>query len=225
MQFKRFVKKDKCKVFLANVLAVNDAQLEDGELPSIVETHNGAGNTKVYQVLNEFSDVFNEMPPGLPPRRDGIGHTINTGSAPPVSRGMYRLSPEEKAEVERQVKDLLQKGLIQPSQSPYGAPVIFVQKRDGSLRMCVDYRALNRATVKDKFPLPRIDDLLDRLKGACVFSTLDLQSGYHQIRIAEEDVPKTAFRTHAGLTRMLNITRFGVIGELLHRVSHKGQEG
>ena len=109
------------------------------------------------------------------------------------------LSPKEKAEVERQVKDLLARGLIRPSQSPYGSPVLFVQKKDRSLRMCFDYRALNHITAQDKYPLPRIDDLLDKLKGAKVFSSVDLHSGYHQIRIADEDVQKTAFKTHEEL--------------------------
>ncbi|DBA66174.1 TPA: hypothetical protein ACH3X2_14269 [Trebouxia sp. C0005] len=112
---------------------------------------------------------------------------------------MYRLSPKDKAEVERQLADLLEKGFIQPSRSAWGAPVTFVAKKSSELRMCVDYCALDQVTAKDKYPLPRIDDLLDRLQGASVFSSLDLQSWYHQVRIADEDVPKTAFRTHKGL--------------------------
>ena len=142
--------------------------------------------------------MFAERPPGLPPDR-GVGHTINLSDSSPVSKPMYRLSPKEQQEVTRQVKDLLARGLIQPSHSAYSSPVIFVRKKSGELRMCVDYRALNQKTVKDKYPLPRIDDLLDRLQGASVFSSLDLQSGYHQIRIASEDVPKTAFSTPLGL--------------------------
>jgi hypothetical protein len=102
-------------------------------------------------------------------------------------------------EVRQQVQDLLAKGLIEPSQSPYGAPILIVRKKDGSLRMCIDYRALNRITVRNSYPLPLISDLLDRLAGATVFSSLDLQSGYHQIRITESDQPKTAFKTPMGL--------------------------
>ena len=150
------------------------------------------------EIVEEYRDVFGDTPPGLPPLRT-IGHTIDTGDHPPISKPAYRLSPKEKEEVQRQVTELLGKGLIQPSQSPYGAPVLFVQKKDGTLRMCIDYRALNAVTVKDKYPLPRIDDLFDKLKGAQFFSSLDLRSGYHQIRIAEADVQKTAFRTHEGL--------------------------
>ena len=105
----------------------------------------------------------------------------------------------EKQQIEDQIKEYLAKGWIQPSQYAYSSAVLFVQKKDGSLRMCVDYRALNNVTEKDRYPLPRIDDLIDKLHGAKVFSSLDLQSGYHQIRIADEDVPKTAFTTHKGL--------------------------
>jgi len=104
----------------------------------------------------------------------------------------------EREEVERQVAKLLQQGFIRPSCSPYGAPVLFVKKPDGSLRMCVDYRALNKITVKNKYPLPRVDLLLDQLAGARYFTTLDLEQAYHQVRITPEDVPKTSFRTHVG---------------------------
>jgi hypothetical protein len=97
-----------------------------------------------------------------------------------------------------QLKELLDLGLIRPSVSPWGAPVIFVKKKDGSLRLCIDYRDLNRATVKNRYPMPRIDDLFDQMKGAAVFSKIDLRSGYHQLRIKEGDIPKTAFRTRFG---------------------------
>jgi len=109
---------------------------------------------------------------------------------------MYRLSPAEYKEVQAQVKDLLSKGYIQPSTSPYGSPVLFVQKKDGSLRMVINYRALKRQTIKNRYP--RIDELLDKMHGCSVFSTLDLYSGYHQIKISPEDCPKTAFRTPLG---------------------------
>ena len=120
------------------------------------------------------------------------------GSRPP-NRPMFRYSPRELQEIETQVRDLLAKGLIEPSISPYGAPVLFVHKKDGGLRMCTDYRALNKVTVRNQFPLPRIDDLLDRLNGATVFTSLDLLSGYHQIRLQDTDVVQTAFNTPFGL--------------------------
>ena len=152
---------------------------------------------KVQQILTEFQDLSAPRET-LPPVRD-IAHTIplEPGNQPPF-RPIYRLSPIELHEVEKQVSELLKQGLIQPSSSPYGAPVLFVAKKDGSLRMCIDYRALNKITIKNKYPLPRTDQLIDSLSNAKVFSSLDLQSGYHQIRIPDEDVPKTAFRTPFG---------------------------
>lgn len=149
-------------------------------------------------ILTDFADVFAELPDELPPKRN-IAHVIPLEpGARPVYRPLYRLTQAEKAEVERQVTELLKKGYIEPSQSPWGAPVLFVPKKDGGLGMCIDYRALNKLTVKNRYPLPRIEDLLEQLQGAKVFSGLDLASGYWQIRIDDEDVPKTAFRTHLG---------------------------
>jgi transposase InsO family protein len=152
----------------------------------------------VEPILAEFQDVLSGLPPGLPPRR-AVDHTITLepGSKVPSSR-IYRVSHDENEEMRRQLADLTERGFIRPSCSPYGAPVLFVKKRDGSLRMCIDYRALNKISVRNRYPLPRIDDLLDRLHGATVFSKLDLQSGYHQVRIAEEDIPKTAFSSRFG---------------------------
>jgi hypothetical protein len=108
------------------------------------------------------------------------------------------MSESELAELRKQLQELLDKGFIRPSTSPYGAPILFVKKKDGSMRMCVDYRMLNKITVKNRYPLPRIDELLDRLHGAKYFSKLDLTSGYYQIRIKDEDIHKTAFRTRYG---------------------------
>jgi hypothetical protein len=102
---------------------------------------------------------------------------------------------DELEELKKQIKELLKKGFIRPSSSPWGAPVIFVDKKDGTQRMCVDYRSLNEVTIKNKYPLPRIDDLFDQLRGACVFSKIDLRSGYHQLKIQNSDIPKTAFTT------------------------------
>ena len=135
----------------------------------------------------------------LPPPRP-IFHTIplqDPNSQPPF-RPTYRLSPLETREVDKQVTELLAKGYIEPSSSPFGAPILFVKKKDGTLRMVIDYRALNKLTFKNRYPLPRIDDLLDTAQGATIFSSLDLMSGYHQIRILDEDIPKTAFRTPFG---------------------------
>ncbi len=152
---------------------------------------------EVRRLLLKHQDVFGTRQ-GLPPDR-GISHVIveEPGSRP-VYRPPYRLSPLEQQELEKQIKDLLLKGFIEPSTSPYGAPVLFVTKKDGSLRMCCDWRKLNAQTVKARYPLPNVNQLLDRLHGAKWFTSLDLQSGYHQIRIKEEDVPKTAFTTPFG---------------------------
>ncbi|GJU07396.1 putative reverse transcriptase domain-containing protein [Tanacetum coccineum] len=110
----------------------------------------------------------------------------------------YRLAPSEMLELSNQLKELQEKGFIRPSHSPWGAPVLFVKKKDGSMRMCIDYKELNKLTIKNRYPLPRIDDLFDQLQGACCFSKIDLRSGYHQLRVREEDIPKTAFRTRYG---------------------------
>ena len=142
-------------------------------------------------LLDEFKEVFDQP---KDPKDTDAGHVIPliSGATPPSKRS-YRLTQNEQAEVKRQVTELLAKGFIQPSKSPYGAPVIFVKKADGSLRMAFDYRALNKITVKRRYPMPNITDLFDKLAGATLFSSLDLQQGYNQIRIAPEDVEKTAF--------------------------------
>ena len=154
---------------------------------------------KLKELVDEFKDVFPDtLPKGRPPKRD-IVHEIRTeeGAKPP-SRPPYRLGPAEQDEMEEQVKDLLAQGFIRPSASPYGAPILFVPKKDGRWRMCIDYRALNKQTVRDQFPLPRIDALLERLGQAKVFTKLDLASGYHQIAMEETSIQKTAFRTNRG---------------------------
>lgn len=151
------------------------------------------------RLLSQFKDVFpDELPPGLPPSRE-VDHCIELipGSVPP-SRPTYRLSASELIELKKQLEELMKAGFIQPSKSPFGAPILFVKKKDGTMRMCIDYRALNNITIKNSYPLPRVDELFDRLQGAKYFSKIDLRSGYHQIRIQPEDVPKTAFRTRYG---------------------------
>ncbi|GJU30853.1 putative reverse transcriptase domain-containing protein [Tanacetum coccineum] len=116
----------------------------------------------------------------------------------PVARAPYRLAPSEMKELAEQHQELFDKGFIRPSSSPWGAPVLFVKKKDGSFRMCIDYRELNKLTVKNRYPLPIIYDLFDQLQGSSVYSKIDLRSGYHQFRVREEDIPKTAFRTRYG---------------------------
>ena len=152
---------------------------------------------RLKHLLGKFKRVFKDLPNGLPPDR-GVHHTIDLTEKKTPFKHPYRLSPKELEEAKKQIADLLAKGFIQPSQSPFGAPILFVQKKDGSLRMCIDYRGLNAITSRNRYPLPNIQDLLDKFSGATVFSSLDLASGYHQIRINEEDVPKTAFTTPFG---------------------------
>ncbi len=154
---------------------------------------------EIKQVLSEYSDVFPEkLPDGLPPDRD-FPHRIELipGNTPPCKQP-FRMSPLELIELRNQLQELTEAGYIQPSTSPYGAPVLFIKKKEGTLRMCIDYRALNKITVKNSHSLPRIDELLDQLAGSQVFSKLDLRSGYYQVPMAPEDVPKTAFRTRYG---------------------------
>ena len=152
---------------------------------------------KLKHLLGKYKQVFKDLPDGLPPDR-GIHHTIHLTENKTPFKHPYRLSPKELAEAKKQIADLLAKGFIQPSQSPFGSPILFVQKKDGSLRMCIDYRGLNAVTSRNRYPLPNIADLLDKFSGATVFSSLDLASGYHQIRISDDDVPKTAFTTPFG---------------------------
>ncbi|WVZ58463.1 hypothetical protein U9M48_008738 [Paspalum notatum var. saurae] len=120
-------------------------------------------------------------------------------STAPIAKRQYRVAPKEQELIKENIDELLGKGFIRPSSSPWAFPVLFVDKKDGSRRMCVDYRALNDVTIKNKYPLPRIDDLFDQLQGACVFSKIDLRSGYHQLKIRPSDIPKTAFITRFGL--------------------------
>ncbi|WVZ66968.1 hypothetical protein U9M48_016118 [Paspalum notatum var. saurae] len=150
-------------------------------------------------VVSEFPDVFPEELTGMPPERS-IEFSIELlpGTAP-IAKKPYRISGSEHVEVKKQIDELLEKGYIRPSTSPWASPVLLVEKKDGSQRMCVDYRGLNAVTIKNKYPLPRIEDLFDKLRGACVFSKIDLRSGYHQLRIRPSDIPKTAFTTHYGL--------------------------
>ncbi|GJS10764.1 putative reverse transcriptase domain-containing protein [Tanacetum coccineum] len=148
--------------------------------------------------LVDFPEVFPDDLPGLPPPRQVEFKIELVPGAAPVARAPYRLAPSEMKELADQLQELSEKGFIRPSSSPWGAPVLFVKKKDGTFRMCIDYRELNKLTVKNRYPLPRIDDLFDQLQGSSVYSKIDLRTGYHQLRIREEDIPITAFRTRYG---------------------------
>jgi hypothetical protein len=150
-------------------------------------------------VVSEFPDVFSEELLGMPPDRD-IEFVIELmPGTTPIYKSPYRMATLQLAELKEHIKELLEKGFVRPSSSPWGAPVIFVPKKDGTQRLCMDYCVLNEVTIKNKYSLPRIDDLFDQLHGACVFSKIDLQSGYHQLKIRECDIPKTAFVLRYGL--------------------------
>jgi hypothetical protein len=161
-------------------------------------------------VLCEFMDVFPDELPGLPPDRDVEFAIELIPGTPPISRRPYRMPLNELAELKKQLQDLLTKGLIHPSSSEWGYPILFMKKKkDNSLRMCVDYRPLNAVTIKNKYPLPRIDILFDQLSKAKVFSKIDLRSGYHQIKIRPQDIPKTMFFIRCGLYEYL-VMSFGL---------------
>ncbi|GJU59652.1 putative reverse transcriptase domain-containing protein [Tanacetum coccineum] len=149
-------------------------------------------------VVREFPEVFPEDLPSLPPVRQVEFQIDLIPGATPVARAPYRLAPSEMQELSNQLQELADRGFIRPSTSPWGAPVLFVKKKDRSFRMCIDYRELNKLTVKNRYPLPRINDLFDQLQGSSVYSKIDLRSGYHQLRVRDEDIPKTAFRTRYG---------------------------
>nr|GEX70493.1 putative reverse transcriptase domain-containing protein [Tanacetum cinerariifolium] len=149
-------------------------------------------------VICKFSNVFPEDLSGLPPPRQVEFEIKLVLEAAPVARAPYRLAPSEMKELAKQLQELSDKGFIRPSSSSWGAPMLFVKKKDGSFRMCIDYRELNKLTIKNRYRLPRIDDLFDQLQGSSVYSKIDLRSGYHQLRVREKDIPITAFRTRYG---------------------------
>ncbi|GJR06478.1 putative reverse transcriptase domain-containing protein [Tanacetum coccineum] len=175
-----------CQVFLAQISAKKEEDKSKGK------------QIKDVPIVRDFPKVFPEDLPGLPPARPVEFHIDLIPGAAPVARAPYRLAPSEMKELSEQLQELSDKGFIRPSSSPWGASVLFIKKKDGSFRMCIDYRELNKLTVKNRYPLPRIDDLFDQLQGSSIYSKIDLRSGYHQLRVQEQDIPKTAFRTRYG---------------------------
>jgi hypothetical protein len=166
-------------------------------------------------VAHEYLDVFPDDLPGMLPDQD-VEFTIELQSGTtPISRQPYKMTPKELVELKVQLNELLDKGFIRPSSSPWGCPALFVKKKDQSLRLCVDYRPLNAITIKNKYPLPHINILFDQLAGAKVFSKVNLRSGYHQIETRLEDFPMTAFSTRYGLYEYL-VMSFGLTNALAH---------
>jgi hypothetical protein len=151
------------------------------------------------RVVQEYPDVFSEDLSDMPPDRDIEFFIELLHGTTPISKRSYMMPVNELVKLKKQIAELQAKGFICPSSSPWGAPILFVEKTDGTQQMCVDYQFLNEVTIKNKYPLPRIEDLFDQMKGASVFSKIDLRSGYHQLKIRELDIPKTTFRTRYGL--------------------------
>ena len=175
------------------------------------------------RVVCDYVVVFPDELPGLPPQRVvDFGIELHLGTSP-ISMTPHRMAPVELQELRVQLQKLLDKGFIRLSTSPWGAPVLFAKKKDKTLRLCIYYRQLNRVTIKNRYPLPRIDDLFDQLRGARVYSKIDLRTSYHQLRVREIDIPKTAFRTRYGHFEFM-VMPFGLTNapttfmDLMHRV-------
>ena len=194
-----------------------------GYLVYVVETGKEGTLVDEIPVVREFPDVFPDDIAGLLPEREVEFTIYLIPRTEPISIPSYRMAPAELKDLKAQLEEFLSKGFIRPSISPWGAPVLFVKKKDGSLRLCIDYRQLNRVTIRNQYPLSRIDELFDQLQGSLVYSKIDLRSGYHQLRVKESDIPKTAFRTCYGHYEFL-VMPFGltnapaVFMDLMNRV-------
>ncbi|MCO5586288.1 hypothetical protein L7F22_040227 [Adiantum nelumboides] len=228
----KFMKKDmyiNAQESGSTILLVND-QVFDKSIKSSISVYmnfvkdslNGVNETQVNEsgmqedlelsnFVNQFQDVFiDDIPGELPPKRGDDDHMIELiPRSSPRNKPLYRVSQVQQEEIMRQVNELVEKEMVRPSSSLFCSLVLLVQKKDGTYRMCVDYRALNRITIKNRFPVPRVEDLFDKLQGSTYFSSIDLKSGYHQIRIVDEDIVKTAFRTTFGLYEYL-VMPFGL---------------
>ena len=205
------VYESRCQGQLAGWLAsltIEDEERQDLDLP---------------RVVCDYVDVFPDELPRLPPQRVvDFGIELHRGTSP-ISMTPHRMAPVELQELRVQLQELLDKGFMKLSTSPWGAPVLFAKKKGKTLRLCIDYRQLNRVMIKNWYPLPRIDNLSDQLRGARVYSKIDLRTGYHQLRVKETDIPKTAFRTRYGHFEF-TVMPFGLTNapaafmDLMHRV-------
>ena len=192
--------------FLRKVDESAEKKIEGAQVPSDVHKIKRRGLPKeIWKVCEEYADIFpRDLPKGLPPKR--LGHEFKIDLEPGtklVHPSIYKLIPLELDEARKQIEYMLEHGFIRPSESPWGAPVLFAPKKDGGLRFCIDYHWLNKKTIRNRYPLPLPEEMMDRLGGARVFSKIDLKSGYWQVPIREEDIPKTAFRMRWGLFEFL----------------------
>ena len=192
--------------FLRKVDESAEEKVEGEQVPSDVHKIKREGlPEEMWKVCEDYADIFpKDLPKGLPLKR--LGHEFKIDLEPdtkPVHQPIYKLSPLELEEAKKQIEYMLEHGFIRPSESPWGAPVLFAPKKDGGLRFCIDYRWLNKKTIRNRYPLLLPEEMMDRLGGARVFSKIDLKSGYWQVPIREEDIPKTAFRTRWGLFEFL----------------------
>ncbi|GJT45646.1 putative reverse transcriptase domain-containing protein [Tanacetum coccineum] len=197
----------------------------EGTLVLVFWLHHGTTTSDVSSIhdqpiVSEFQDVFPEELPGIPPIRDVEFNIELIPGAEPISKAPYRMAPIELKELKDQLQELLERGFIRPSVSPWGCRSVCQRRRTGSMRLCIDYRELNKITIRNRYPLPRIDDLFDQLQGAKHFSKIDLRSGYHQLRVKEQDISKTAFRTRYGHYEFL-VMPFGLTNAPALREEHE----
>nr|GFA82763.1 putative reverse transcriptase domain-containing protein [Tanacetum cinerariifolium] len=195
-------------------------------LATIHDTTSDVPSIHDQPIVFEFPDVFPDELPGIPLVREVEFNIKLFPGAEPISKAPYRMASIELKDLKDQLQELLERGFIRPSVSPWGAPVLFVKKKDGSMRLCIDYRKLNKITIRNRYPLTRIDDLFDQLQGAMHFSKIDLWSGYHQLQVKEQDISKTAFCTRYGQYEFL-VMPFGltnapaVFMDLMNRIFHE----
>ncbi|KAA0035619.1 DNA/RNA polymerases superfamily protein [Cucumis melo var. makuwa] len=198
----------------------NPPSVASFKFKGVVDTREPEVSLSFEPVVKEYSDVFPDELPRLPLLRE-IDFTIELKPyTTPIPRAPYRMALAEQKELKVQLQELLDKGFIRPSVSPWGAPVLFVKKKDGAMHLCIDYRELNKVTIKNRYPLPRIDDLYDQLQGATIFSKIDLRSGYHQLRIKDSDIPKTVFRSRYGHYEFI-VMSFGLTNALVTEAEHE----
>ena len=218
-----YFKGDKHDIFPQTVYESKCQGQLAGWLASLTLEDEGRSDLDLPRVVCKYVDVFPDELPGLPPHRDvDFNIDLHPGTAT-ISMTPHRMEPIELQELRVQLQELLDKGFIRPSTSPWGAPVLFAKKRGKTLGLCIGYRQLNRVMIQNRYPLSRIDELFDQLRGVRVYSKIDLRTSYHQLRVREADIPKTAFRTRYGHFEV-TVMPFGLTNapaafmDLMHRI-------